>query len=131
MICKACRKPVTTKGGNATNLFSHLQQNHRLLYEESVKLRGAAAAAKGLQSQNVSLLKQSSLQASLISAVPYDRKSKKWRDITNLVAFHIAKDMVPIAVVEKKGFINLLKAIDPRYRFPSCDHFAREVLPEM
>ena len=129
MICKACRKPVTTKGGNATNLFSHLQQNHRLLYEESVKRHGAAAAAKG--SQNVSLLKQSSLQASLISAVPYDRKSKKWRDITNLVAFHVAKDMVPIAVVEKKGFINLLKANDPRYQLPSRNHFAQEYLPEM
>ena len=112
MICKVCRKHVTTKGGN-TNLFSHLQQSHKLLYEESVKLHGAAAVAKGLQSQNVSLLNQSLLQASLISAVPYDHKSNKWRDISNAVAFHIAKDMVPIAVVEKKGFINMLKAFDP------------------
>ena len=77
VICKACRKPVTTKGGNTTNLFSHLQQSHKLLYEESVKLRGAATAAKGSQSQNVSLPKQSLLQSSLISAVPFDRKSKK------------------------------------------------------
>ena len=47
------------------------------------------------------------------------------------MASHIAKDMVPIAVVEKKGFINMLKAIDPRYQLPSRNHFAREVLPEM
>ena len=43
----------------------------------------------------------------------------------------MAKDMVPIAVVEKKGFINMLKAFDPQYQLTSRNHFAREVLPEM
>ncbi len=47
------------------------------------------------------------------------------------MACHIAKDMAPISVVEQKGFIDMLRTLDPRYQLPSRNYFAREVLPEM
>ena len=75
--------------------------------------------------------KQTLLQASLTHAVPYERTSEKWRDITKAVAYHIAKDMAPIATVEQAGFIQLLKTMNPRYQLPSRHYFAREVLPKM
>ena len=76
-------------------------------------------------------MKQSSLQESFSSVVPYDKKGKKWRDITKSVGYHIAKDMAPISVVEQKGFVNMLHTIDARYQLPSRNYFAREVLPDM
>lgn len=61
----------------------------------------------------------------------YKKKSAKWRDITKVVAYHIAKDMVPVVTVDHEGFKNCNKTTDPRYQLPSRNYFSREVLPEM
>ena len=45
VICRECSKTVATKSGSTTNLFHHLQQRHKVQYEECVKLRGCAAAS--------------------------------------------------------------------------------------
>ena len=60
-----------------------------------------------------------SLKASFTNAVPYDRSSERWWDITWSVAYHIAKDMGPISTVEKPGFIKMVTKLDPRYTLPS------------
>ena len=33
-ICKICQLNVAAKGGNTTNLFKHLQDHHKAVYEE-------------------------------------------------------------------------------------------------
>ena len=43
------------------------------------------------------------------------KESKRHRDITNAVAYSIAKDMLPISTVENKGFKWILKVMDPIY----------------
>ena len=48
--------------------------------------------------------KQMTLAASFSKAVPYEKKSQKWKEITATVTHYIAKDMAPISVVEKPGF---------------------------
>ncbi|KAI2647641.1 E3 SUMO-protein ligase ZBED1 [Labeo rohita] len=88
---------------------------HKVKYDEYLQLRATTSATKTTQPQpKTSAPKQSSLEASFTRSVPYEKKSRKWRDITNAVTYHIAKDMVPIATVEKEGFKTLLKTIDPR-----------------
>ena len=45
VICRECSKNVAAKSGSTTNLFHHLQQRHKVQYEECVKLCGCAAAS--------------------------------------------------------------------------------------
>lgn len=128
VFCRECRKSVATKGSSTTNLYHHLQLRHKVQYEECVKLRAVAQTAK---SSEVPAVKQTTLQHSYTRAVPYDTKSEKWGEITKAVAYHIAKDMVPISTVEQEGFIQLLKTLDRRYQLPSRKYFTREALPKM
>lgn len=74
---------------------------------------------------------QTSLTQSMFSGVPYERNSIKWKEITNAVAFHVAKDMIPIYTVEKPSFKRLLQTLDPRYKMPSRKYFSEQVLPKM
>ena len=59
--------------------------------------------------------KQVTLAASFSRGVPYSKTDAKWKRITDAVAFHIAKDMVPINTIENAGFRHLLEVMDPRY----------------
>lgn len=128
VVCKVCRKPVATKSSSTTNLFRHLQLRHKVEYEECAKLRAATETTKPPQPP---AQKQTTLQTSFSCAVPYERKSEIWHQITNAVAYYIAKDMAPIATVERDGFIRLLKTMNPRYQVPSRSYFTREALPKM
>ena len=49
LTCKVCQKPVSTKGGNKSNLFHHLKQKHWSEYEESQKLQEEKAATSNIK----------------------------------------------------------------------------------
>lgn len=72
--------------------------------------------------------RQTALQTSLSQSIPHEKSSPRWVSITESIAFHIAKDMTPIAVVEQPDFKRMLKMLDPRYKLPRCHFFAREEL---
>ena len=61
----------------------------------------------------------------------YDKKMKRHSDITNAVAYFIAKDMMPISTVENDGFKRLINVIDPRYQLPGRKHFSQIALPKL
>lgn len=44
---------------------------------------------------------------------------------------HIAKDMAPIATVERNGFRHFMKIIDKRYELPSRKYFSKTIIPSM
>ncbi|XP_041841381.1 E3 SUMO-protein ligase ZBED1-like isoform X2 [Melanotaenia boesemani] len=52
-------------------------------------------------------------------------------DITNAIAYCLAKDMLPINTVENQGFRQLIKVIDPRYQLPGRKHFSQTALPKL
>lgn len=58
---------------------------------------------------NKSTVEQMTLASSFAKAVPYDRNSTNWREITDAVMIYedLAKDMAPVRLVEKPGFKNL------------------------
>uniref|UniRef100_A0AAR2K029 BED-type domain-containing protein n=1 Tax=Pygocentrus nattereri TaxID=42514 RepID=A0AAR2K029_PYGNA len=129
VICKICKKQIITKGGNTSNLFHHLRKKkHPCQYEESQKSREESPASKV---SNANPGKQHSITASLESCTPYDRKSKRWKEITESIAFCLAKDMMPIQTVQKQGFIQLIKKLDRRYNIPSRHYFSKTALPDM
>lgn len=42
------------------------------------------------------------------------------KEITDAVTFHIVKDMVPIHIVEKDRFIQMIKTVEPIYEQSNC-----------
>ena len=58
----------------------------------------------------------------------YNRKSKKWQKLTNVMTRCITKDMLPMAIVEKSGFKKMLETFDPRYQLPSRKYVSQDII---
>ncbi|KAE8575740.1 hypothetical protein XENTR_v10003928 [Xenopus tropicalis] len=134
IICKCCRAKVVAAGGNTSNLLHHLRHKHLLKYQECMKLRSESSSTSagsdrvGTATQNAT---QTSLKDAFAKGTAYDKKSKRWNDITNAITFHLAKDLVPLNTVEKVGFKQMIKVLDPRYVLPSRNYFSRTALPNL
>ena len=121
-----CLKAVSTKGSSTTNLFQNLKQRHAAEWEVCVSQRNEQDS-----SSNTPAKKQTTVLERFSKCIPYDKKGPQCKAITDAVAKYIAKDMVPIYTVEKPGFIDMLKVIDPRYVLPSRKYFAEVALPRL
>lgn len=100
--CKVCCKAVATKGSSMTNLFQHLKQRHAAEWEKCCSLRDSQESCPQTPAK-----KQSTIADSFSHCVPYDKKMRRWKTLTDAVALHMAKDMVTIYTVEKTGFIHV------------------------
>ena len=123
-VCRKCYGHVHAKGGNTSNLVSHLKTHHPTLHG----LVCSAMKSKKKERQHSSYIdeqQQPTLTSALKKVQKYDRQTKKWRDITNAVTFCLSKDSLPIYMVEKLGFCNLLEKNDPQYDLPSSKYFSK------
>ena len=111
-ICRSCHKSVKAKNGNTSNLLGHLRTHHAVIHSEVTKAMKAKQTQKSTVSRTDVSIGQSTLQESLEKSQKYERKSKKWKDITDAVTYCIAKDSLPIYTVEKPGFQRLVKTLD-------------------
>ncbi len=84
VVCKLCKTvvPAMTGNINTTNLMYHLSRAHPL--EHSPIQPTTSVAATPHKPWRVT------------ASVPYDKESKRYKDITEAVAYHIAKDMLPL-----------------------------------
>ncbi|CAM4658701.1 unnamed protein product [Leuciscus chuanchicus] len=85
------------------------------------------AKTKTMQSPQI----QTSLAESFTKGIAYEKSSKRWKEITRAITMYICKDMIPVYTVEKKGFRDLIKTLDPRYVIPSRKHFSEVELPRL
>lgn len=127
--CKHCRETVSTIKGNTSNLFQHLEHSHVTEYEQCMaqKKTEAAAAAPKRPAKTT----QVSITQAFTNATQYQKDSRRWKEITDAISYYIAKDMAPIATVERSGFKHLVKTLDRRYTVPSRPHFSQTALPNM
>ena len=95
-VCKLCKKSVSAKRYNTTNLFSHLQEHHPDAYSEI-----APTSSKPKQ-------KQPTLQQVFNKGKKYDAKSQHTCKLNKAVAYYLAKDMQPLYVAEDLDFRNFL-----------------------
>ncbi|KAL3988405.1 serine protease 27 [Sarotherodon galilaeus] len=109
ILCRTCKRAVVAKGANTTNLFHHLKQKH-FLYSKLLKH---------------TKIDDSTINVALKSCTPHDKSSKRWGELTNAVTRCLARDMMPIQSVERKGFKKMLKTFDPRYRLPTKKYFSK------
>ena len=125
-ICRTCRRRVLAKYGNTSNLMSHLKINHPKLYEDAMK------TAKTSRSKSVPVsVGQSTIEETIERTQKYERKGKRWKELTDSITYCIAKDCLPINIVEGAGFKRMINAFDSRYEIPSRNHFSRIALPSL
>lgn len=125
VLCTTCRGKVATSRGNTTNLYQHLKKHHRQLYDEcTVRNEVLSPVAQ-------SNVKQTSVLESFAAVTPYEKGSRRHREITNSIMHYLAKDMVSINTVSNEGFKKLIRTLDKRYAIPSRTYFSHVAIPEM
>ena len=130
VICRSCQDIVIARNGNMSNLFAHLSAHHKTLYAtvmDGVKAKKSKATRPTPQLP----VGQPSITQVMEKSQKYEKKGKWWKELTDSVTFCIAKDSLPIRIVEKPGFSRMLKSFDGRYELPSRNYFSRTALPAL
>ena len=61
----------------------------------------------------------------------YNSDSPHAKELTKVVGYFIAKDLMPTSVVQGDGFHKLIEKLDPRYQLPSHKTLSDRVIPTM
>lgn len=121
MVMKYC--------GNTTNLASHLKTQHPFIYVKA----GFMCKKRGGEKQKLVASRESGQQSItevLNLTTKFPASSKRSKELTDAVAYFIAKDRQPISVVQGPGFKHMIKAFEPRYQVPHRKTFTEKILPE-
>ena len=128
-ICRTCGKRVQAKASNTTNLFQHLREHHPMIYAEVAPKK---LPKRGESSQSsTSNTTQVTLGELIAKSAMYSPSSPQAKELSRAVAYHIAKDAVPLSTVDKPGFQYMVSKLNPRYQLPSRRHFSDYEIPHM
>ena len=62
---------------------------------------------------------------------PYDKTSKRAKQLVNATTHFISLSFHPIRVVDEPSFRNLLSTADPWFELPHQTHFSTKVIPDL
>ena len=62
---------------------------------------------------------------------PLSSSSKEYKALTNSVAYYLARDMLPLSIVDKPGFTAIIHQFNPHYQLPTCKHFIKVAIPAL
>ena len=112
ILWKICHATVSAPQANTTNLFNHLKSAHRVIQDQAMKekMKSSSTPATATQSS-------------------YPPSSRRHKEITDAIAYIIAKDICPINTVSDPGFNKLINTL--WYVLPSRHHFSRIALPAL
>lgn len=127
--CRICSRSYSAKGGNTSNLFSHLELKHGKEYAEA-KAASSGTSARAARSKDRQQ-QQPTISDAITAVQKYSRGSRKWQQLTDSVTHCLAKDMLPIYTVEKPGFRRMLATFDPRYELPGRKYFSQTAIPAL
>ena len=130
VVCRLCRKSVLARGGNTSNLVSHLKNHHPNEHCTSIK-GGKGKTSEKSSDDSEPKTKQVTLKEAVERTQPYLRSSRRWQEITTSVTNFIAKEMMPVNIVERQGFKDMVRKLDCRYEIPSRKYFSKNALPSL
>ena len=135
-ICRTCNKSVLCKGGNTSNLFSHLRDHHPTLFKEASKGKGPSstmprAAATAATIGSTRSKQQETLPDAIERRKCFPSNSPQAQELNAAVAYYLAKDMQPYRTVERPGFRKLILKLNPRYQMPSRKYFSQQEIPRL
>ena len=134
-MCKLCASPVSCKGGNTSNLFTHLRIHHRDIHSQlkvqASNATGSTATTPTSSSAQPLTVEQSAADSILQPSATYCQRSKKWKTLTDAVARCMAKELMPFRLVESPAFSDLLRAFDSGYELPTSKYMSNTVIPTL
>ena len=98
-ICKLCEGVILAHAGGMSNLFNHLKAKHPVAHTKAVP-------------RECSTQKQTTL-GMFATACPPARANR----ITTLITKFVARDLRPISTVDGTGFQQLLRFVEPGYKY--------------
>ena len=88
IFCNICHRSVSAKSGNTSDLMSHLTNNHKSVHAQ-LKTAKTSSSTAAKQSPP----KQRSIEISFGIVQPYQRQSKKWKELTDTITHFIVKHL--------------------------------------
>ena len=83
---------MLAKNGNTSNLLAHLKVNHGKVYSEVTEaMKSKPSRQPSIRSKGIAG-GQSTLKESLKRGQKYERRGKRWRELTNAVTYYTAKE---------------------------------------
>ena len=113
---------MPAKGGNTSNLLTHLRDHHPDLYAEAIPHCSHTTKATK---------HQPTLHEVIDKTKKYDPKSSRAQLLNKAAVYYIAKDMQSLYTVEKPAFRHLIHTLDPKYNLPSRKYFTKQEIPRM
>ena len=110
---------VVAKGGNTSNLFSHLREHHPTLF---------SALTPTTSKMRESSVMQQTIESSVARGTMFSRDSPQHKELTQAIANHIGKDGVPLSTVERPGFKHMIHKLNPKYDLPSRKYFKPSII---
>jgi len=104
--------------GNATNLRYHIEHHHPIEH----KLFNS-------ESKKEQYSKQQTLEEVIDRVNPLSSDSERHVTLASTIGNFIAQDMQPLSVIENKGFLELMKVAELRFKVPSRGYFTKTVIP--
>ena len=118
--------------------MAHLKTNHYMIYSILQKRKehsSMRSVQNEVSSTTTNETPRMSPQPSIVEALerqsPIQSSSRRANDITDAIAYFLAKDSVPFNAVERPGFKRLLHVLEPRYHVPSKSTFSRDRMTKL
>ena len=105
-VCRTCNKSVLCKGGNTSNLFSHLQDHHSTQFKKASKSKGTSSivpSATAMAATSTTRKHQESLPDSIEQRKCFPSNSPQAQELNAAVAYYLAEDMQPYNTVEREN----------------------------
>ncbi|KAK0401961.1 hypothetical protein QR680_016066 [Steinernema hermaphroditum] len=120
-VCLSCRKKISRKDGNTTGLSRHLKSKHA---DDYAVFSGAVNAVKKRKVDDKT--------PSIISCIrDWREDGAKTAAVNRAIALMVAVDSEPFCIVERRGFVNLLKILAPWYNVRSRTSVSRTDIPNL
>ncbi|KAJ8354692.1 hypothetical protein SKAU_G00222590 [Synaphobranchus kaupii] len=123
--CKLCMKSVAARGGNTSNLRTHLINNHPL---HASRLPATGSRPRLPLTKTVM---QTSIIGTFTRNSKYNKESNRWKACTSAVTRFLVAEMLSFRSVEKAAFRDLVGTFDPQYELPSKNFFSKKAIPEL
>lgn len=93
--------------------------------------RGSAGQSSAPATTSQSTLVTQTVKDAFQKQAAYAPSSQKANDLNAAISFFIAKDMMPFQIVERLGFLRMMKTAVPHYKVPSRTFFSKTEIPKL
>ena len=127
-LCVNSPKYLSYKNSSTKNLMQHAKSQHPIAWKQ-IEQKDAERIKKEIASQ--SKLEPIVTVSAKSKVNKYPMKSQKRQKLNDLLTKMIVDDLLPISIVERDGFREFVKELDPAYVPPTRKTISEKLIPKM